>query len=282
MGDDDKMNKYIIGVTGPRGRLGSVLVSMGCVPLEFDVRNKAQVAQVIREAAPNLIIHTAAFTSVDLAQDDPERAIAVNVRGTANVRDSFSGPIILTSTDFIFDGKSGPYRENDKVNPLNWYGQSKLAQENMMDLRCDVIIRTTNLYGNWNKSDFVQEILKRYEAQNTISFFVTDKLRGNPTYIPHLAEALLYISEKKMNGIGVPHILNVAGYPVMSRYQFAQLIGKVFCQDTSKCQPSLEGLPTDKAKRPKKAGFVLDRAKKLGVPLYSVENGLHAMLDMRP
>lgn len=273
------MREYKIGVTGPRGRLGSVLVSLGCVPLEFDVRNKVQVEQVIKEAAPNLIIHTAAFTGVDLAQNDPEKAIAVNVRGTANVRDAFSGPIVLISTDFIFDGKSGPYRENEPANPLNWYGQSKAAQESMVSLQ-DTIIRTTNLYGNWNKMDFVQDILKRYQASGM--FFVTDKLIGSPTYIPHLADALLYIADQKMAGATVPHILNVAGYPIMSRYQFAQLIGDVFQQDRDKCQPAIEGLPTDKAKRPKKAGFVLDRAKKLGVPLYPVEAGLRAMRVAKP
>jgi dTDP-4-dehydrorhamnose reductase len=68
----------------------------------------------------------------------------------------------------------------------------------------------------------------------------------------------------------------------MSRYQFAQLIGDVFQQDRDKCQPAIEGLPTDKAKRPKKAGFVLDRAKKLGVPLYPVEAGLRAMRVAKP
>jgi dTDP-4-dehydrorhamnose reductase len=201
----------------------------------------------------------------------------INARGTANVRDSFLGPMILISTDYVFDGRAGPYRENDIPNPLNWYGQSKLASEAMTDPHKDIIVRTTNLYGNWDKPDFVQIILDKYK-QGT-DFFVTDKLIGNPTYIPHLAEALIFIANQMCQGINLPSVLNVAGEPRLSRYDCARRLGFIFLQDVTLCQSSPSGLVEDKAVRPKRAGLVLERAKRLGVPIYSFETGLFAMKE---
>ncbi len=265
-----------IAVTGAHGRLGKALVSLGCIPIEADILKSDLLNKEVQAIDPEFIIHAAAFTNVDMAEDCPEQAMQVNVRGTANVRDSFLGHLILISTDFVFDGRSGPYRENDIPNPINWYGHSKLAAESMLDLRKDTVVRTTLLYGDITKKDFVISILEKYDSGHL--FFVTDKLCGNPTHVKHLASSLLawveYMKHNKM-----PSIINLAGKEIMSRYQFAQQIGKVFGKDLTQCQPALTGLSVDRAARPLKAGLITDKASKLSLPIWSVEEGLKQLYE---
>ena len=270
-----------IGVTGPHGRLGRVLVSMGCIPIEADILKPDVLRVEMQKASPEIVIHAAAFTNVDAAEDNPEQAMRVNVRGTANVRDAFLGRIIFISTDYVFDGKSGPYRENDIPNPINWYGLSKVSAESMLySTLGDVIVRTTALYGPGDKPDFVKGTLEKYRSGRM--FFVSDKVRGNPTYIPHLAEALIFMAEKMIDGYPACPIINISGKEVMTRFEWAVAIGKEFRQDTGQCQPSLVGLTTDRAKRPKRAGFFLKRAQDLGIPLFSVAQGLKALHEANP
>jgi dTDP-4-dehydrorhamnose reductase len=264
--------KYKIGVTGPHGRLGSTLVDMGCLPIDADITNKIQLADAIRGVRPDVVIHTAAYTDVDGAEDNPEEAFRVNVRGTANVRDQFLGPIIHLSTDYIFDGRSGPYAENHKVEPapLNWYGRSKMASENMVG-QSDVIVRTTLLYGNLLFDDFVQRILQQYK--HGVNFTVPDKLFGNPTYVPHLAQGLIEIAEQRLE-TPLPHVINLAGRESLSRWDFAQKIGQVFGCDLELCRP---GPATGKARRPQRGGLIMRNAQGLGISVFSVDQGLAEM-----
>jgi len=269
--------KNRIAVTGAHGRLGKALVSLGCIPIEADILKTDMLNKEVGAINPDFIIHAAAFTGVDMAEDYPEKAMQINVRGTANVRDSFLGHLILISTDYIFDGRSGPYRENDIANPINWYGHSKLAAESMLDLRKDVIVRTTNLYGDITKEDFVSSILRKYDGGGL--FFVTEKLRGNPTHVKHLALGLLsLITVTDWKG-SFHNVINIAGKQIISRYQFAQQIGKVFGKDLAQCQPALHGLLMDRANRPLKAGLITERATKLKLPIWSVDEGLKEMYE---
>jgi dTDP-4-dehydrorhamnose reductase len=269
--------KNKIAITGSHGRLGKALVALGGIPIESDILKADKLHKEVASINPDFIIHAAALTNVDMAEDCPEQAMQINVRGTANVRDSFLGHMILISTDYVFDGRSGPYRENDLPNPINWYGHSKLAAESMLDLRKDVVIRTTLLYGDLDKVDFVSSILDKYDSGHL--FFVTDKLQGNPTYVKHLAQGIFSLVEKISAGMNFPDIINIVGKPRMSRYQFAYKIGKVFGKDLTQCQSSLTGLPVDRAARPLKAGLITDRAEKLEIPIWSVDEGLKEMRE---
>jgi dTDP-4-dehydrorhamnose reductase len=265
----------MIGVTGYEGRLGQKLVELGCIPLRgLDVTDPASIIRVTRKINCETIIHCAAITEVDKCEDiSSNLAVEVNGTGTRNLRMNYLGRIIYLSTDYVFDGLRGPYTENAKPNPISNYGYSKLIGEawtRQNGHKTDVTIRTTILYGTKGKEDFVTKVVSQLSEGKEIS--VPFNLYGNPTYTKHLAEALVYICNLKVD---LPKIINVAGKDVLSRYEFALMIADVFGLDKKLISPIKE-VPGE-AMRPLKAGLKLQIAEKLGIPLYSVLEGLKDM-----
>jgi len=265
-----------IAVTGASGRLGGELLKYDCSPIYADIASPKQLKKEIDAINPDTIIHCAAITDVDGAErflyKDVQR---VNVVGTSCLRTVFDGRIIYLSTDYVFDGQRGPYSETDKPNPISVYGNSKymgerIIQENQYP--ADTIVRTTILYGNSSKPDFVKSILKKLKGRET--FEVTTSVYGTPTYIPHLADGILQLCEMKSN----PRIVNIAGKDCMNRYSFAKLIAEVFEMDGDLI------LPTKKvygdAPRPRKAGLVTMLAEKLELPIYPVRDGLEELRNV--
>src|SRR5205807_887832 len=134
---------------------------------------------------PDLILHAAAWTDVDGAEDDPQGAAAVNVGGTANVA-SLGAPLVYYSTDYVFDGTKGePYVESDAPNPLSAYGRTKLHGEAAAGERA-WIVRSSWLYGETGHN-FVRTMLRLGAERDEVA--VVDDQRGSPTYVGHLAEA---------------------------------------------------------------------------------------------
>jgi len=267
----------IIAVTGYRGRLGKYLVDrLDYVPLECDVTDIDSVRREIERVQPDTIIHCAAITDVDgcegaLYQD----AIEVNIRGTENVRNSFEGQVIYMSTDYVFDGIDGPYNEDAYPSPICHYGYTKARGEEIIldwDYPTDVIVRTTILYGG-HKPDFVTSIVHRLKRNE--QFPVTGALFGNPTYVPHLAEGI----EKLVSLKSPPKIVNISGDNRISRWTFASMIAKTF--GYPKYYILMTMITEGVANRPKSAGFKLELAKVLNIPIYSVEDGLKVMRDVR-
>jgi dTDP-4-dehydrorhamnose reductase len=259
-----------IAVTGPRGRLGMELVKLGAVPLTSDITFPDKIRQEVQEVAPDVLIHTAAYTDVDGAEEHTEEAFRVNVRGTANVRDAFSGPIIHLSTDYIFDGKHGPYHEKARPTFLNWYGASKMASESMV-WPTDKIVRTTLLYGPSEAPDFVKWVLGKYATKQ--EFFVENCARGNPTYTPHLAESVWKLA-MRIKKEPLPHIINIAGKDVLTRFEAAIIIGEVFQKDFDLCYSQSDIAPVRKAKRPEYGGLKTDLATRCHLPIYTFREGL--------
>ena len=241
----------IIAVTGYEGRLGSELIRLGCVPLECDVSYSKQVKEATDEIGPDVIIHCAATTDVDGCENSLfQEAMKVNVRGTQFVRHMFKGQIIHLSTDYIFDGQNGPYSEDAEPRPISHYGWTKNAAEEVIreyNYPTDVIVRTTILYGG-NKPDFVTHILD--QLQEGKEFTVTNAIIGNPTYMPHLAEAILKLLELQRP----PRIVNIAGKDVISRYDFATMIAREFGYEEDLIIPTGKHMNLF-ARRPPKAGL---------------------------
>jgi dTDP-4-dehydrorhamnose reductase len=154
------------------------------------------------------------------------------------------------------------------------YGESKLASEKVLlgdsrfDHPEDVVVRTTILYGDHHKIDFVSKVVHSLAIYN-MPMKVTKSLFGTPTYIPHLAEALLDIAERDTR---YSPVINVAGREVLSRYEFALMIAKVLRCDPEMITPTIK-IP-GVAPRPKKAGLKTDYAEGMGIPIYSVHEGL--------
>jgi dTDP-4-dehydrorhamnose reductase len=132
------------------------------------------------------VLHAAAWTDVDGAEDDPQGAAAVNVGGTANAAE-LGAPLVCFSTDYVFDGRKGaPYIESDAPNPLSAYGRTKLHGEAAAGERA-WIVRTSWLFGETGHN-FVRTMLRLGGERDEVAV-VADQ-RGSPTYVGHLAEAV--------------------------------------------------------------------------------------------
>jgi dTDP-4-dehydrorhamnose reductase len=133
---------------------------------------------------PDLVLHAAAWTNVDAAEEHRDEAFAVNERGTANVV-ALGAPVVYFSTDYVFDGDKGePYVESDEPRPLSVYGASKLAGERQ--LLEGWVVRSSWLFGPTGHN-FVRTMLRLGAERDEVS--VVDDQRGSPTYVGHLAGA---------------------------------------------------------------------------------------------
>lgn len=161
--------------------------------ISADITDRAKVKNTILDYSPNIVIHTAALSDVDLCEKEPELAYQVNVRGTENMALACQGTNILfiyISTDYVFDGKSQePYRESDISNPINVYGRTKLEGEEKVRsiLKKYLIIRTAWLFGS-NGNSFVEHIKEKVKAEKTLDI-VNDKF-SSPTYTKDLTQAI--------------------------------------------------------------------------------------------
>lgn len=264
-----------IGVTGPRGRLGSTLVNrFGCSPLECNITSRESIRKSLDYVKPDVVIHTAALTDVDLCEKNNNLAIEINFKGTANLCQEFNGRIIYISTDYVFDGKAGPYIENDIPFPINFYGKSKFGGENIIRAfgsPGSTIVRTTNLYGHIEKTDFALKVLVELMRGNSLT--VPD-LWGNPTHVYHLAIGLMEIIPFVISTKLQTPVINISGTDLFSRGEFAELIAEIFGYDKRKISKNKYIGFTP---RPIHAGLSLDKANKLRIPLFSAKDGLELM-----
>ena len=251
-------------VTGAKGMLGQdlcpILEDAGCFVVETDIDNlditdEKQVSAAIAAIRPDVVIHTAAYTNVDKAEEDLDTALKINYNGTANVAKACADNdclLVYISTDYVFDGTGDkPYLPDDKVSPVNNYGLSKLKGEEAVQKYCKkyYITRTSWLYGHHGKN-FVETMLSLAEKPE---LKVVDDQVGCPTWTVELSNSILkIIGEQKDYGI-----YHVCGSGKTSWYGFAK---EIFNQ--AGLAVNLKPCSTDEFPRPAKR------------PKYSVmENG---------
>ncbi len=227
----------IIAVIGSTGMLGidvnaalrgsNVLVH-NFNSVNLDITELNNVVDVLTKVKPDYIVNCAAYTNVDLAEIEKEKADKVNHIGALNLAiasKEINARLIHISTDYVFDGlKHEPYSENDETIPLNEYGFSKLKGENAIkDSKASyIILRTQWLYGK-NGKNFVNTILKLTDTKKLIE--VVDDQFGSPTYTKDVAFAIRDLIANDKGNDGVYHLTD-AGYA--SWYEFAAEIVKVF------------------------------------------------------
>jgi dTDP-4-dehydrorhamnose reductase len=211
---------------------------------EVDITDFDLVRRTFDSTKLDVVIHTAAFTSVDDCEHRPDLAFQVNAEGTRNVAVACleaSLPMLYVSTDYVFDGqKPTPYAEDDLPNPLNVYGRSKLQGERHVKelLQAAWIVRTSWLFGPLGKN-FVRTILQR--AQRGESLRVVDDQIGAPTYTMDLAEKLEQIVTR-----GNPGIYHVTNRGYCSWFEFAQEI----LRQAGLSHVPLFAIPTSASDRP--------------------------------
>jgi dTDP-4-dehydrorhamnose reductase len=263
-----------IAVTGAHGRLGSELVRQGAIPIISDICQYEELYEEIQHINPDVIVNCAAKTKPRWCEEHPKETLAINYHGAVNIRKIFKKWLIQISTDWVFDGTSGPYSETAKPCPLNTYGWSKWGAEIMLSAYADcpsTIVRVTSLYDTVS-TNFVTQVIK--DLGQDKEFFSIPDLCGNPTYIPHLVVALQDLITRKIDFV---HRINLAGTTWISRHTFALRIAQKFVPENlslikSGCPPELYA----NMKYPPKAGFNLTLAKKLSIPLHSLDEGLEA------
>jgi dTDP-4-dehydrorhamnose reductase len=186
-------------ITGGGGQLGAALAEAfpGAAQLaraDWDVTLPPPDIE-----RPDLVLHSAGWTDVDGAEDDPQGAAAVNVGGTAHVA-SLGAPLVYFSTDYVFDGaKREPYVESDGPQPLSAYGRTKLHGEAAAGERA-WIVRTSALFG-WTSHNFVRTMVRLGLERDEVA--VVDDQRTAPTYTAHLAAAIAELIELPF---GIYHI----------------------------------------------------------------------------
>ena len=249
-------------VTGAKGMLGQdlcpILEDNGYEVIEtdidsLDITNLEIVKRVISEAIPDIVIHCAAYTNVDMAETESEKAKFLNFNGTENISKVCSAlniTLVYISTDYVFDGnKQSPYLPEDIPNPINVYGMTKFAGEEAVKKYCQkyYIARTSWLYGHHGKN-FVETMISLCEKDN---LKVVDDQIGCPTWTCELANGIVKLLSDYKYGV-----YHVCGSGSTSWYGFAQeifeqygkLSGNSFCgKNLSPCKTSDFPRP---AKRP--------------------------------
>ncbi len=217
-------------VLGAQGMVGSELMDILSSRFELiglgrgrlDITAEKETIRAIQDINPLIVIHAAGYTDVDGCEKDPARAFRVNTQGTLHVAQACHGAkakLVYISTDYVFDGKgSRPYQEEDPVNPINTYGESKLQGErHIQRLLTDfTIVRTQWLFGKGGKN-FVTTILDLARGGGPLTV-VHDQI-GSPTYVVDLSRAILRLLENGSQGVF--HVTNSSS---CSWYDFAREI----------------------------------------------------------
>lgn len=235
----------------------------------IDITNKESIQQLISAIQPDIFINPAAMTNVDACEKDKEGCRAANVFAVEYMvealekiqTENFHPHFIHFSTDFIFDGENGPYKETDEPNPLSFYAQSKLDSEKVVlnsQLKKQAIVRTIIIYGLTDGNQrsnlvlWVKNSLTNGQSINVIN----DQFRS-PTLAEDLAVGTLAIAEKNKTGI-----YHLSGPETYSIWTLAEMVADYYHLDKSFMKPVTSAELNQPAKRPPVTGFILDKAKK--------------------
>lgn len=247
----------------------------GAVPL--DLRAREAVERLIRDATPDWIFCPGGLTHVDRCEDHPDEAFEINVMGplaAARAGAALGAGFVYYSSDYVFDGERGPYREDDPPRPLSVYGKTKLEAERMIlqEIPRALVIRTAVVYGpERQEKNFVYQLLRPSRAGETIRAPMDQ--RSSPTYNQDLAGASVELVEQGASGL-----FHVAGPEVLDRYAFARLASRIFGVDPSRVEPVTTASLNQRAPRPLRGGLRIDKVLSVvPTPLRAAEAGLRAM-----
>jgi len=264
-------------VTGSSGLIGSQLIKdltekdfnvYSCYntlqpefghPILLDLNDLSNIATTVRKIEPDVIIHLAALTNVDLCEKEKNLATKINVDATKILLQCISSQtfFLYVSTDYVFDGQKGMYNELSPTNPINFYGKTKREGESAVlnSAKNSCIVRTSTPFGLHNqKKSFPIWVVENLRQNHQIK--VPMDQYTSPTYVPNLCKMLVEITTKQITGI-----LHLAGETRISRYEFAKLITNKMHLDYDLIKPvSLTDMHWV-AQRPKDSSLDISKAK---------------------
>jgi dTDP-4-dehydrorhamnose reductase len=245
------------------------------VDYAVDVTDEQSLIYLFKELNPDVVLLTAGITNVDLCETEKEKAFQVNVEGTRNVVDAcraFNSKLVFFSSDYVFDGMKGNYTERDKVNPINFYGETKVKGEELVKaLDEHLILRVSALYGfnsPQDKKTFIRYAIE--ELKNNKQILVAKQVNC-PTLIDDIAEAVYFMLERDFSGL-----FHLSGSEACSRKGLLSKICRVFGFDFSLVKEVKE-ISFWKAKRPFNSSLNISKVKLRGIEMSSVEEGLIKM-----
>lgn len=244
--------------------------------VSIDITNEENLKKELLKIQPDAIINTAAMTQVDDCEIHKEACDVLNievVKWLKEIAEIINCHVIQLSTDFIFDGKKGYYKETDEPNPLSYYGISKVkSEEILLNSKIDfTILRTILVYGkvyDMSRTNIVLWVREMLEKGEEITI-VDDQFRM-PTYVEDLAMSCKLAIDK--NATGIYHISSTK---LMSVFEIAQKIAEVFELDKNLIKPISSSILNQRARRPAKTGFnLLKTTSELGLKVHSFEEDL--------
>lgn len=292
------MKKKIL-VTGSNGLLGQKLTDLyltlpaveliatargedrypskqGYTYVELDITNQQQVNEVIETYKPDCVIHTAAMTNVDACELDHEACVLQNIEAVKNVVNGakkVNAHLIHLSTDFIFDGKAGPYKEDADPNPLSFYGDSKLKAEQIVMNGSDnwAIARTVLVYGLVADMSRTNIVLWAKDAlENKKPIKVVDDQYRTPTLAEDLAMGCRLLEMNEAKGV-----YNISGKDYMNIYELVSRVAKYFGFQMDNVTRVNSDTLSQPARRPPVTGFDISKAtRELGYNPHSFEEGI--------
>ena len=254
-------------------------VAESCTYTAIDIVDKHAMQEYLLSVHPDIIIHAAAMAQPDACELNKEACREINIHATgyiAEIAEKLKAHLIYVSTDFVFNGEGGPYTENDLPAPVNFYGESKLASEQLVqNSHTDwAIVRTVLVYGNilsGTRSNIVTWVKDNLEKGNHIKV-VNDQVR-TPTYVEDLSTGIVLIAQKNAKGI-----YHISGKEVFTPYEMAVQVADYFGLDKLLMEKVTADTFTQPAQRPLKTGFIIEKAEKeLGYSPISFKAGIKKM-----
>jgi dTDP-4-dehydrorhamnose reductase len=252
------------------------LIKNGYIYAEMDITNSKEVQRVVDKWQPKCIIHTAAMTNVDACELDHESCVLQNIDAVRNVVEAakrVNAHLIHLSTDFIFDGTSGPYKEDAQPNPLSFYGASKLKAEEIVMNGSDnwAIARTVLVYGlvaDMSRSNIV--LWAKDALENKKQIKVVDDQYRTPTLAEDLAMGCQLLEKHEAMGI-----FNISGKDYMNIYELVSRVATFFGFEMDNVERTNSNTLNQPAKRPPITGFDISKAiKELEYNPHSFEEGI--------
>lgn len=221
---------------------------------QLDLAQPDTVGQLIGAVRPDHVILAAAATNVVWCEEHPQRSATINVLGTEAVARAArvaGATLTFISTDYVFDGTSGPYPEDAQTNPLNVYGAHKLAAEAAVIAAepDNLIVRTCQVFGaDPRRMNFVVRVADQFRRRETVE--AAGDLFGTPTYAPDLARALVELTLSRASGVW-----HVAGNSFLSRYELTKLVAVAFGYERAAIVEVSADQMEDSVNRPRRAGL---------------------------
>lgn len=268
-------------MTGAGGFLGSSIVKMCAsnyevysiyhknrppagIPIELDLNDLDQLDSVVRGVMPDIVMHAAALTDVDLCERDRQLAMSINYGVTARLSTlvrAHDAHMIYISTDYVFDGTRGFYGEDDGPNPINHYGYTKLKGEEavrgIVEQHC--IARTSVIYGSrpaGGKANFALWIIEKLRRREPVNVLIDQYV--SPTLNTNLAEMLKEVMERRLTGT-----YHLSGATRINRYEFARKLCNVLDLDSSLLKAVTMKDMNWIARRPKDSSLDVSKAMRM-------------------